>query len=709
MRNSRSITLVALAIGALAAHVRAQSALVAYGVIIASTGEQVPGTPAGCTFDSSAFSPSFQLGGIDDAGNVYFSSRLIGTGTTPTNRRACFFGSNRSNLTLVIRSEMPVPSLFGGETLNTVTEPGVGSTVRVSATGRMLWLGTFSGGTSTTANDTAVFTGTNGNFSMAAREGSPQPGTVGATFPDLSALTQAGTQLDSAGRIAFSCATVGGDTTTANNAAWFGGQPGALELIMRKGFTNPAGNEVRTLGTRLAFNASGAALHEATYSTLSSAQVPATSTNDNVLFVYVPGLTPGTGTNTELLREGDLAPGTASARLAQSFVFGASCWNNDGKAFVSCTLALGIGGTTTSNNNILYLAQIGSAPAVVMRKGDPAPGLPGVTFSDVPFTAMACSDHDQVAFMTHLQGGGSPVSNSTSIWYGTPRSLTLAVRENDPAPGTVGAVIDGLAGIGDISMSNSGQFLFDAEVRGGDSNSSNDRILYSWDPASGLSPIVREGDVIELAPGVFKTVVGWDRPLTASGDARELAFNHAGKLALRVYLQSGEHAIMSVYAPRNPGTSFCSGDGTAGACPCGNFGVEGHGCQNSIFAMGAQLTAFGTPSVAPGEDGLVLTATKIVGPGLFFQGSAQVAGGTGAAFGNGLLCAGGTIIRLGVGFPSGGTASYPGGLTPGPIHVRGATSAGDVRHYQAWYRDGAVFCTSATFNFTQGVSVTWIP
>ena len=29
--------------------------------------------------------------------------------------------------------------------------------------------------------------------------------------------------------------------------------------------------------------------------------------------------------------------------------------------------------------------------------------------------------------------------------------------------------------------------------------------------------------------------------------------------------------------------------------------------------------------------------------------------------------------------------------------------------YQSWYRNAAAFCTSSTFNLTNGVTVTWTP
>lgn len=157
-------------------------------------------------------------------------------------------------------------------------------------------------------------------------------------------------------------------------------------------------------------------------------------------------------------------------------------------------------------------------------------------------------------------------------------------------------------------------------------------------------------------------------------------------------------------------TPFCFGDGTGTACPCGNAGSAGNGCASSVNVAGARVQTSGVASIS--GDTLVLTTTGLpsAGPGLFFQGTAQQGGGNGIAFGDGLLCAGGTIIRLGVVFATGTTASYPGGTTPAPISLAGLNAAGDVRTYQEWYRDGdPLFCTSATYNLTNGVQLAWQP
>src|SRR5207344_3206479 len=95
-----------------------------------------------------------------------------------------------------------------------------------------------------------------------------------------------------------------------------------------------------------------------------------------------------------------------------------------------------------------------------------------------------------------------------------------------------------------------------------------------------------------------------------------------------------------------PGTPYCFGDGTATACPCGNAGTTGNGCASSVNASGANLAGSGTASIA--ADTFVLTGTGMPnGSALYFQGTARVAAGAGAVFGDGLRCAGGTVIRLG--------------------------------------------------------------
>lgn len=149
--------------------------------------------------------------------------------------------------------------------------------------------------------------------------------------------------------------------------------------------------------------------------------------------------------------------------------------------------------------------------------------------------------------------------------------------------------------------------------------------------------------------------------------------------------------------------TFCYGDGSAGACPCGTSGFRG--CPNSatngaaLFLQGNNYTSADTFSIfafnlPPGSIGL------------FFQGTS--ASTTGSAFGDGLLCMSGSIARLGVKTAPIGNATYPevGDLS---ISVKGnVPSDGGYRYYQMWYRDAASYCTAATFNITSAARVLWL-
>lgn len=155
------------------------------------------------------------------------------------------------------------------------------------------------------------------------------------------------------------------------------------------------------------------------------------------------------------------------------------------------------------------------------------------------------------------------------------------------------------------------------------------------------------------------------------------------------------------------GTNFCAGDGSARDCPCMNFGAPGHGCANSFDANGALLTAFG--SAHTNNDSVVLSASGLsVSVVNFYQGSQQAAGGQGVLFGDGLRCTGSSIVRLKSVLAVGGHAQFPG-PNDVELHVAGLVPASGVRTYQVSYRNAANFCTSSTFNSTNGWALTWMP
>jgi len=152
--------------------------------------------------------------------------------------------------------------------------------------------------------------------------------------------------------------------------------------------------------------------------------------------------------------------------------------------------------------------------------------------------------------------------------------------------------------------------------------------------------------------------------------------------------------------------TFCHGDGSSVACPCGNnsAATDAEGCLHS-GGIGGRLRAYGTASVA--GDRVVMHALRLPPStqGLLFQGTGPIPA---APFGDGLRCAGGNILRLGVKTACNGQIAWP---EPGnlPLSVAGGIAPPTVATYQVWYRNQAAFCTPSTFNVTNAVRVAWTP
>lgn len=152
--------------------------------------------------------------------------------------------------------------------------------------------------------------------------------------------------------------------------------------------------------------------------------------------------------------------------------------------------------------------------------------------------------------------------------------------------------------------------------------------------------------------------------------------------------------------------SFCAGDGSSVACPCGNSGAVGRGCRNSQNGNGGLLSPTGNASVSADTFRLNAVGLPLNGSCLFFQGSTASAA---VPFGDGLRCVQGVTLRLPLKTVSGGTAAYPQGAETPISDFLQSLGAGETRYYQAWYRDSASYCSASTFNFTNALKVVWSP
>jgi len=144
---------------------------------------------------------------------------------------------------------------------------------------------------------------------------------------------------------------------------------------------------------------------------------------------------------------------------------------------------------------------------------------------------------------------------------------------------------------------------------------------------------------------------------------------------------------------------------TAALAPCGNSSAL-TGCLNSL-GLGATLDGAGTSSLAT-DDMTIIAASMPPGTStLFFSGPNQAQ----TPFGDGLRCIGNPTFRIEIkSADASGSATYgPGVATDLCVNSSQCMTAGQTFNFQVWYRNAASFCTPATFNLTNGLSVTYTP
>jgi len=200
----------------------------------------------------------------------------------------------------------------------------------------------------------------------------------------------------------------------------------------------------------------------------------------------------------------------------------ALCPGSGAVANVAPTGALGIfgadqisgDGVTTANNSIRTMfVGTDSSSVLVAREGDTAPETDGSYMA--MFGDNRVNGRGFVAFNSGLTGG----STNNGIWAGLPSSVSLFVKEGDPAGGLSG----NFQGFDSLSLSQSGHLAFRGYTTGGEFG------LFSG-----------------LATGGPSLVAGTGSPADGGGifsDVTAHAISRTGEIVFKGYLQSGSYGI----------------------------------------------------------------------------------------------------------------------------------------------------------------------
>jgi hypothetical protein len=222
------------------------------------------------------------------------------------------------------------------------------------------------------------------------------------------------------------------------------------------------------------------------------------------------------GTTTLLAQLGNQAPGMPSGMVYSDFVNGGinhAPLNGNGQSLISARTTAP-GGATGEG---VWMGGP-SGMNLILQRGDPAPGLPGYTFS--AFGEASINNQNHIAFMGYPSG---PAGTSFGLWSGAPGSFSLLAATTQPATAAGPGVSFGQ--IGAPALSGSDKVAFVSFLTGSAVSTNNDSSVWMHD-GGGLRMLVREG---MQAPGL---PAGNKMASVFYGTELDYAINSAGRVAL---------------------------------------------------------------------------------------------------------------------------------------------------------------------------------
>lgn len=318
---------------------------------------------------------------------------------------------------------------------------------------------------------------------------------------------------------------------------------------------------------------------------------------------------------------------------------------------------------------------------------------------------IVASDTNLNCAAANFNGADCFIRNISSIWGGSPVYWTWRVSNTYSGAELCASmgiapsiVINRDATVALLAIADNGFVAGDAD---GATDVFRKQIAYT-----GANAVVGPPESISFNPSLPTATNGGEQAIAPpreaiSDDGLSVAFVSAG-----TSLVAGDtNGLVDAFLWHTAtSATICAGDTSLIPCPCGNNAPANSnlGCLNSL-GLGGSLSATGASSLS--ADSVVLAGSQMPNSSaLYFQGI----GVSASQFGDGIRCATGAVIRLAVTSNVIGASQYPGPGDPS-VSVRGLVAAPGFRAYQVWYRNSASFCTSATFNLTNGFRISWGP
>jgi hypothetical protein len=378
-----------------------------------------------------------------------------------------------------------------------------------------------------------IWAGAPGSLQVAARVGTPAPGTA-----SLFEMLITAPLINNAGQVLFQAEVSG--SGSQNSGLWVGA-PGSTQLLARIGTSYPGFphtidsidffNQALGDGGHSAFVGRGSDLRHALYagtpaglsivaindqpvptssglpagtefSALSLLRLPAINANGVVAFearvdgpsLFETSVWTGAPGNLKLLARGDqAAPGAPGFEFAS--IDSAPLLNNANQVAFKATL---------ENDDGLWDSIWLGAPnnlALVVRGGQPAPVAPGFTFSDfIMADELRLNDAGQIAFQGSFEGPGVTLDDDQALFVASVTGATMVAREGRQPPGAPAGTV--LSLVTSYALNNDGRLAFSGWLEGPGITSQNRNAVWAQSSDGTLNLVAQEGDWVHPTTGV---------------------------------------------------------------------------------------------------------------------------------------------------------------------------------------------------------------
>ena len=376
-----------------------------------------------------------------------------------------------------------------------------------------------------------IWTNVGGSLQLVVRMGTAAPGTGGALFKNISAITLVQDEvLFTAGLV------LDGTLATAANdqGAWRWTAGAGLELILREGQTIPtiAGNKIVSTFQMIGSVASSTG-HGRHHLAAGKFEARVTCTDKSVINYHIDAT-------------GDTVVFTPLGQTGQALIAGSTATtvgvpagNGSGRsAFVETFAATKSKSITAANNSAIVSSRTGAWDCVACKGETACDSATWIGFSDP-----VINDNGDVAWVSGLSG--SAAQNSAVGWGPLGSDPCVVARKGCAAAGTNGALF---ASFTSVALPNGGPgpvFTANLALNVGDTNAANSSGLWAVDCHDNLCLLLRRGQTI-----AGRTIRSFTVLTSVAGSPGQThSFNNQRSILVSVTFTDNVQSLLTVTVP----------------------------------------------------------------------------------------------------------------------------------------------------------------